>query len=138
MNPDKKIYGLIGYPVKHSLSALMHNAAFKEAGINAEYRLFEVAPQELEGFLLKKAFAENIYGFNITIPHKIKAREILGKNYPAVREAMTAVDWYYLELTAAVNTVKREKDKLLYWNTDAGGFFRSALRHGERAFLSPA
>ncbi len=121
----KKIYGLIGYPVKHSLSPAMQMAAFKDMGINAEYRLFEVKPQDLEGFLFKRVFEEDIAGFNITIPHKIKAKEILEKKFPAVREVMTAVDWYYLELTGAVNTVKKEKGALLYWNTDAGGILRS-------------
>lgn len=126
MSPsEKQVYGLVGYPVGHSLSPAMQAAAFKEAGINAEYRLFEVKPGELEDFLLNRVFQEGIRGLNITIPHKIKAKEILEKNYPAKKRAMTAVDWYYLELTGAVNTVKREGGALLYWNTDAGGFFRS-------------
>jgi len=122
---DKKIYGLIGYPVKHSLSPAMQTAAFKDMNINAEYRLFEVKPQGLEDFLLKRIFEEDISGCNITIPHKVKAKEILEKEFPPVRETMTAVDWYYLELTGAVNTVKNDNSRLLYWNTDAGGFFRS-------------
>ena len=56
----KKIYGLIGYPVKHSLSPKMHNAAFKNLNINAEYRLFELKPEELEGFLLNNIKVKDI------------------------------------------------------------------------------
>jgi shikimate dehydrogenase len=48
----QKTYGLIGYPTKHSLSPLMHNAAFKALKIDAEYKLFKVKPEELEDFLL--------------------------------------------------------------------------------------
>ena len=44
----KQIYGLIGHPVKHSLSAAMHNAAFAHLGIDAEYQLFDVPWNPLE------------------------------------------------------------------------------------------
>ncbi|MBU1148013.1 MAG: shikimate dehydrogenase, partial [Candidatus Omnitrophica bacterium] len=47
-------YGIIGWPVKHSLSPAMHNAAFKKLGIDAEYRKFEVKPADLEDFLLNR------------------------------------------------------------------------------------
>ena len=50
-NSSTKIYGVLGYPAKHSLSPLMHNAAFETLGINAQYQIFEKNPQELEGFL---------------------------------------------------------------------------------------
>lgn len=122
-----QIYGLIGYPVKHSLSAAMHNAAFRELKISAEYRLFEIPPRDLEDFLLnpdKKVTdingntvrAADIRGFNITIPHKVKAREILEK----VKESKSG----YVKLSGAVNTIKRNSDGSLddYWNTDALGF----------------
>ncbi|MFH1440931.1 MAG: shikimate dehydrogenase [Candidatus Omnitrophota bacterium] len=135
MTPPK-IYGLIGYPVKHSLSPAMHNAAFKELKINAEYRLFEVKPEQLEDFLLKnievedmqkrKVFTQDILGFNITIPHKIRAREILEKNFPFKNSKnVVEVARYYLKLTGAVNTVKRNGGELEYWNTDAEGFEKS-------------
>ena len=47
-----QIYGLIGYPVKHSFSAAMHNAAFEELDINARYVLLEIKPEELNDFLV--------------------------------------------------------------------------------------
>ena len=63
------VYGLIGFPVKHSFSPAMHNAAFKELKIDGEYRLFEKSPQELDYFL-ESLDKENIYGLNVTVPYK--------------------------------------------------------------------
>lgn len=131
-----RIYGLIGYPVKHSLSPVMHNAAFRALKINAEYRLFEVKPEELKVFLLSDKPARDIdgnlipksdiFGFNITIPHKVKAREILEKKFPVDNTRKQILEnEYYVRLSGAINTVKKDGDKLLYYNTDASGFFRS-------------
>lgn len=110
MTPPK-IYGLIGYPVKHSLSPAMHNAAFKALGIPAEYRLFPIKPQDLSDFFGSLA-AQNIYGLNVTIPYKEKVVSFLDK---FSHEA---------KLIGAVNTIKRQKDKLFGFNTDAEGFLR--------------
>jgi len=127
-NNAKKIYGVIGYPVKHSLSPVMHNAAFAHLQINAEYKLFEVRPKELEDFLnIDNLNKENIYGLNVTIPHKIRAKEILEKEYlhnqnvPRVWD----VDLLDVELSGAINTIKRESHILKYWNTDVAGFKNS-------------
>jgi len=106
-----QIYGLAGYPVKHSLSPKMHNAAFRHFGIDAEYRLFEVKPEELEGFL-KGAAGKKIHGFNITVPHKEKAVPFLSRLSEEVR------------FIGAVNTVSVHKDKLGGFNTDYLGFTR--------------
>ncbi|MDO8603264.1 MAG: shikimate dehydrogenase [Candidatus Omnitrophota bacterium] len=118
-------YGVIGWPIKHSLSPAMHNAAFKALGIDAEYKLFEVRPEELEDFILNK---KEVAGFNITIPHKIKAKEIIDNNFsvPVSKDArLIGSDLYYVELTGAINTVKRNNGNLEYWNTDAPGFLRA-------------
>ena len=132
LNSRPAIYGLIGYPVRHSLSPLMHNAAFRELGINAEYRLFEVKPEELENFLLRDIAikdiegnhfsSQEIIGFNITIPHKVRAKEILEKHFPEPDKADIAL---YVYISGAINTVKREKMHCL--NTDITGF-RQSLR----------
>lgn len=133
--PNPQIYGLIGYPVKHSLSPLMHNAAFAALNINAEYRLFEISPDKLEEFLLTDIVVKDtqgnslrsrdIIGFNITIPHKVKSKEILEKNFPYAQGERVEQDAYYVKLSGAVNTVKRDGNRLLYWNTDSSGFLRS-------------
>ena len=112
MSQEKKqIYGLIGYPVKHSLSPLMHNAAFRAQKINAEYRLFELRELDLENFL-KTLASENIFGLNVTIPYKEKVIPFLD-NISA--EA---------KLIGAVNTIKASNNKLTGFNTDAEGFLR--------------
>jgi shikimate dehydrogenase len=115
-----KKYGLIGYPVKHSFSAAMHNAAFSHLGIDAEYELFEIKPDELESFLLER---KDLDGFNVTIPHKVKAKEILDFNF----ENSLNVDEIgnYSDLIGAINTVGRDKGSIWWTNTDAPGFVKS-------------
>lgn len=128
----KKIYGLIGYPVKHSFSPAMHNAAFLALGIDAKYRTFEVPPQRLKEFLLDPDAefdgirAGDVSGFNITIPHKVKADQILEEAFPFDKNA-TSMNRYlhYVKLLSSVNTVKRDGGKLEYYNTDAEGFLVS-------------
>ena len=104
-----KIYGLIGYPVKHSLSPLMHNAAFSSLKIDAEYRLFEVKPQELKDFI-GSLVQRNICGLNVTIPHKESVAPLLDSVSPEAR------------LIGAVNTIKVADRKLEGFNTDGEGF----------------
>ncbi len=107
----QQIYGVLGYPAKHSLSPLMHNAAFKALGINAEYKIFEVEPQGLEKFI-RSLYRQNISGINITIPYKEKVVPFL--------------DSISLEagLIGAVNTIKVSENKLEGFNTDGEGFLR--------------
>ena len=66
-----KKYAILGWPLKHSLSPQIHNPAFKELGINAEYEKVEINPNNFttEIYDLKN---KNYSGFNITIPHKTK------------------------------------------------------------------
>lgn len=123
----REIYGLIGYPVEHSLSPVMHNAAFRALGIPAEYRLFEIKPEELQDFLLKNIsvkdtkgesfLSQDIVGFNITIPHKVRTLELV-KN-------ITVAQYPEVILSGAINTVKRNNGKLCYRNTDSAGFIKS-------------
>ena len=114
----KQKYGLIGHPVKHSLSPAMQNAAFYALGIDAEYLLYDIEPEKLEDFL-KNARANNISGLNITIPHKIKTKEYL--------ERKGALDDNARRL-GAVNTIKVCEDgSVCGYNTDGPGFYRSLV-----------
>lgn len=113
MTPPK-IYGLIGYPLKHSFSPAMHNAAFKALNIDAEYRLFELKIEELRRFF-KSLTAKNICGFNVTIPYKEGIKVYLNE---ITEEA---------SLIGAVNTVKIEGDKKIGYNTDSEGFLRHLM-----------
>lgn len=107
-----KIYGLIGFPVKQSFSAAMHNAAFKELGVDARYELFEIKPENLEEDF-KKLVERGVCGFNITVPHKEKIIKLLdGLDQEA-------------QLIGAVNTVKVDEDKSTKgFNTDGLGFIK--------------
>jgi shikimate dehydrogenase len=102
----------------------MHNAAFKYSSINAEYRLFEIKPHQLEDFLINR---KDIEGFNITIPHKVRAKEILDSKFSSWNQlpsnpsmGQVCADW-----AGAINTVKRDADRIIYQNTDASGFATS-------------
>ncbi len=121
MSLNKAVYGLVGYSLKHSLSPAMHNAAFKELGIDAEYKLFEIELDGLKDFLINRS---DVLGFNVTVPYKVKAKDVLTKNFSSkedLSEAEIAVS-----ITSAVNTVKREP-KLKLYNTDVSGFSKSLV-----------
>ena len=110
MTLKPKLYGLVGFPIRHSLSPCMHNAAFSKLKIKAKYKLFELKPQQLKDFLssLKK---KNICGFNVTYPYKEEILEFLNSKSLGVNEI------------GAANTVVVDKaGKLRGFNTDYLGF----------------
>jgi len=111
----KKVYGLIGYPVKHSSSPAMHNAAFCALGINAEYKLFPLKEEELAGFL-KGLENNNIFGLNVTIPYKEKVIPFLDSLSEEVK------------LIGAANTIRRKDSKLEGFNTDGEGFLKHLMQ----------
>jgi shikimate dehydrogenase len=106
-----KIYGVLGFPAKHSLSPLMHNAAFRALNINSEYKIFEIGPQELNAFMASLS-RENICGLNVTAPYKEKAILFLDRISPDAK------------LIQAVNTIKVSDNNLEGFNTDAEGFLK--------------
>lgn len=105
-----KKFGLIGYPLGHSLSAVIHKAGFKSLGIEANYEILETPPDELVDRV--KYFKRNDYeGFNVTIPLKLP-----------ISLFVQEVD-KYADIAGAVNTVKINSDKTFNgYNTDAMGF----------------
>ncbi|MDP2927848.1 MAG: shikimate dehydrogenase [Candidatus Omnitrophota bacterium] len=110
MTLKPKLYGLVGFPIKHSLSPCMHNAAFSALKIKAKYELFQLKPDQLRGFLhdLKK---KNICGFNVTHPYKEEIIRFLASKSSGVKEI------------GAANTVVVDKGgKLKGFNTDYLGF----------------
>jgi shikimate dehydrogenase len=110
----KELYGLIGFPVKHSFSSFMHNAAFAHYQMNAEYQLFEVSPQALDDFFKKTIPEKKIKGLNITVPHKEKSVFYLTGSISGT-----------VKMNRAVNTIRVEPDGALSgFNTDGTGFVR--------------
>jgi len=112
INGSTKITGVFGYPITHSLSPQMHNAAFQYKKLNYVYVPFEVHPKDLKSVLRNLKYL-GIVGVNLTIPHK----EI----------AYSCVDVLSKEakLTKAVNTISVRGNKLYGFNTDYEGFLRS-------------
>lgn len=112
MEEHKAIYGLVGYPVEHSLSPLMHNAAFTELGVDAVYNLFSLKEDEVAPFFEDLKEKDNpIFGVNVTVPYKEKVIPFLDHLSPFAKKVM------------AVNTVVIAKDRQLTgFNTDGPGF----------------
>lgn len=110
-----KLYGLIGHPVGHSMSPLMHNDAFQQLGINGYYHAFDVSEESLKeavtGFRVL-----GIQGFNVTIPHKVKIMEYLDE---IDEEA---------KMAGAVNTVVNISGRFIGYNTDGRGYLKSLLK----------
>lgn len=103
-------FGIIGYPLGHSLSSVMHQAALKALNLDGEYNTLETEPEDLID-RIKMLKRENYFGFNVTIPHKVPISLFLSK-----------VD-EYANLAGSVNTVKILEDKTLEgFNTDIYGF----------------
>lgn len=104
-------YLLIGNPVTHSLSPLMHNLALKHNKIGGEYISVSVASRDVN-MVLAHCTNESFLGANITIPHK----ELF---YGAVDE-LTEV----AQEIGAINTITKQDQKLIGHNTDAYGFMK--------------
>lgn len=109
-----KQLAVIGHPVAHSLSPLMHNAALRQLKLPYHYRKIHVLPEALPSFCQKiKQGKLKLAGFNITLPHKEKILPYL--------------DWIapLAKLTGAVNTVVHHEGRLLGFNTDGLGYVES-------------
>lgn len=106
---------LLGHPVGHSLSPVMHQAAFAAAGLNAVYLPWAAAPDRLAAAVQGLRAMENLLGANVTVPHKEAIVRLL--------DGLTAE----AEAVGAVNTLLPRDGKLLGDNTDGVGFL-AALR----------
>jgi shikimate dehydrogenase len=104
-----KITGLFGYPVHHTFSPAMHNAAFEALDLDFVYLPFEVRPENLKE-AVQSLISLGITGVNVTIPHKEKVIPFLDE---LSKEA---------ELIGSVNTIQVRDRKLRGYNTDAYGF----------------
>ncbi len=117
VNGTTKILGVIGDPIKHSLSPQIHNTIIRSLNLNYVYVPFWINEEDLED-AFKGFKAIKISGFNITIPHKKSAIKFLDE---VSQEAL---------LMGAVNTVKNIDGKLYGYNTDGDGFIRSLRQQG--------
>jgi shikimate dehydrogenase len=115
---DTRLVGVIGSPVRHSLSPRLHNAAFAASGLDWVSVAFEVAPQDLSAAVAGMG-ALGIAGLSVTMPHKGAVVELMDVLTPQARQL------------AAVNCITRQSDgRLAGSNTDGGGFLDSLADNG--------
>jgi shikimate dehydrogenase len=112
-----KVTGLFGYPVEHSLSPSMHNAAFEHLGMDWCYVTFPVRP-DLLGDAVKAIRALDLKGVNVTVPHKQNVMPFLDR----VNEEASFI--------GAVNTIQNTDGFLTGYNTDGRGFMESLSEAG--------
>ncbi|MBR1738902.1 MAG: shikimate dehydrogenase [Ruminococcus sp.] len=105
-------YGLIGYPLGHSMSPLIHERLFALSGITAEYSLIEIKPKDMEREM--NGILRELDGFNVTIPHKVDV-------IPFMTAMADSAKRY-----SSVNCVKNSGGSFTGYNTDCDGFLRSA------------
>lgn len=104
--------GLIGYPLKHSLSAAFQQAAFDALGLELRYHVWEVTAEQVPTAVSALRDSDRI-GTNVTIPYKETVISLVDRLSPAAARI------------GAVNTIVREGHDLVGYNTDAPGFLRS-------------
>jgi shikimate dehydrogenase len=104
------LYGVIGNPVRHSLSPTLHNAAFSATGLNAVYLAFE--PEDIEA-CLRGIKTLGIKGTSVTIPFKTSVIPYLSDIDPLARQI------------GAVNTIVNTGGRLTGYNTDALGALKA-------------
>jgi shikimate dehydrogenase len=112
-----KVLCVIGHPIEHSMSPIMHNAALKDLSLDYVYVAFNIPPNNLKKAVLGfKMF--NIKGINVTIPYKENIIPYLDEIDPLA------------EKIGAVNTIKNESKYLIGKNTDASGAKKALLDAG--------
>lgn len=109
---DRRRLLIIGYPLGHTLSPLMHNTALRELGLPFVYEAEVVRPEELTG-AVRRFRSEGVAGFSVTIPHKEAIVPLLDSVEKDAR------------LLGAVNTVFSSDGRFVGTNTDGIGFTRS-------------
>ena len=112
LNANGQLYGVIGYPVQHSLSPALHAAAFEKCQLDAQYVAVEIPPEKLSetvALMTKKPFA----GWNCTLPHKIELAKLMDELADSAQKL------------GGVNTVLNDNGRLVGFNTDGEGWVRA-------------
>lgn len=114
--PTPTPYGVLGYPVSHSLSPSLQRAAFTKLGLAAQYHRIEIPDSQL-GEMVKRLVAGQFGGWNCTVPHKIVMFDLIRSLGHELSESARAL--------GAVNTVLNEGGRLTGFNTDGDGWVAS-------------
>jgi len=112
-----RVCGVIGDPIEHTLSPIMHNAAFNALKLDFTFLAFKVKPAELEN-AVNGMRALNIRGLNVTMPHKSTVMNYLD------RTDLSA------QIVNSVNTVLNKEGKLFGFNTDGVGALKALRENG--------
>lgn len=110
--------GLIGYPLSHSLSPLIHNYWIKKYNLNAEYNLIETKPEDLDK-LCSELFTDGYIGYNVTAPFK----EMLYKR-------IASIGYIPYPILNTVNTLWKDQDyRIVLSNTDHSAFYENVINN---------
>ena len=109
--------GIFGYPLAHSISPDVQQAAFDHYSMPVKYCAWPVPPEKL-GDEVGKLRGERYLGANVTVPHKEKVRAYVDEMDP------------HAESIGAINTIVREGSSLIGYNTDAYGFIKALKEEG--------
>ena len=112
-----RVCGLMGNPVEHTMSPVIHNTLAAATGENLAYAPFHVPRGQVEE-AVKGAWALNFLGLNVTVPYKSEVIPFLHKLDPLA------------EKIGAVNTLVRTRDGFMGYNTDMPGLYRAMCRDG--------
>ena len=118
----KKKFGIIGKPIKHSLSPVLHKYWFDKYGIDASYSIIETEDKDLKN-IIKKIRDGELSGVNVTLPFKQK---IVNQTDKIINDA---------ELTGSVNTILLDNDKVIGENTDVFGIQAAYLKEIDNCAL---
>jgi shikimate dehydrogenase len=116
INPQTRVYALIGNPVSHSMSPAIHNAAFTALNIDSIYVAFQV--EDVKSSLAGMRALDNFRGMSVTIPHKIDVMQYV--------DEIPDVDRHI----GSINTVVKEDGKLIGFNTDGPGALKAFVDAG--------
>ena len=111
INPQTRVYALIGNPVSHSMSPAIHNGAFMELNIDSIYVAFQV--EDVKNALAGMRALDNFRGMSVTIPHKIEVMQYV--------DEIPDVDRHI----GSINTVVKEDGKLIGFGTDGPGALKA-------------
>jgi len=113
--------GIIGNPLGHSISPVFQQAAFDYLKLNVEYKIWETSSSDFQQVVQNLRKVECL-GANITIPYKEEVIEYLDYLDPKAK------------LIGAVNTIVKNNNKLIGYNTDAFGFIQSIQANSNFSF----
>lgn len=112
-----ELIGLVATPIRHSKSPTMHNAAFRELGLDYAYLAFDVSRENIED-AIKGMKALDVRGWNVSMPYKSQMLEYVDQMTPVAK------------LCGAINTVINDHGKLTGTITDGTGYMRALKEEG--------